>query len=153
MHPHGSKLLRGIFIGYHQQAGGYWSKDYMIVDWEDMHQATHISQVTVRRINSKQVFPQISDDGNWTFPCPTGELFQPMPMGENSLSDTHRRNRTGSISARPIPWKTNVDVDLQPRDNEEKETATTGEDMTYPLRQESGSGYNYVDQDWPTFGR
>ena len=41
----GSKLKDGIFIGYHQQAGGGWSGDLIVCDVEQILNANHTSEM------------------------------------------------------------------------------------------------------------
>ena len=38
-HKFGDKLLAGIFMGYDQRAGGGWSGDLLVVDWEELENA------------------------------------------------------------------------------------------------------------------
>jgi hypothetical protein len=39
LHGFGNKTLDGIFLGYQQQAGGGWSGDLLILDWEEIRDA------------------------------------------------------------------------------------------------------------------
>jgi len=56
LHKFGTKMLTGVFVGYDQQAGGYWSNDLKVVDQErrechrDSHQAIQC-QGNPRRTN------------------------------------------------------------------------------------------------------
>jgi len=54
-HQMGEKLLDGIFVGYHQFAGGAWSGDLEIIDWDDMAKATHVNQVHKKRFKAAEV--------------------------------------------------------------------------------------------------
>ena len=47
-HAFGSKALPGIFLGHSQQAGGGWSGDLYVLDWEELAAATHFSDVHVK---------------------------------------------------------------------------------------------------------
>ena len=57
LHGFGSKVLSGIFMGYVQQAGGTWSGDLWVVDWEELEQAEHFSEVTIKRFKAEEVRP------------------------------------------------------------------------------------------------
>jgi hypothetical protein len=54
----GDKLLPGIFVGYEQRAGGGWSRNLLIIDWEQMDTADRKSQVHTRTVHYKEVFVQ-----------------------------------------------------------------------------------------------
>ena len=41
LHAFGERVLPGIFVGYTQHAGGGWSGDLEIVDWEEIAHAEH----------------------------------------------------------------------------------------------------------------
>ena len=75
-HAMSNKQLPGIFLGYKQQAGGGWSGDLMVVDWEQMYGASSINEVHIKELRSKEVTPIITN-GVWRFPCATGALRQP----------------------------------------------------------------------------
>ena len=49
-HKYGNKTLSGVFIGYDQRAGGDWSGDYLVVDWEELEQAGNAREVHVKRV-------------------------------------------------------------------------------------------------------
>ena len=36
LHQFGLKVLSGIFMGYHQHAGGGWSGDVFVADWSEV---------------------------------------------------------------------------------------------------------------------
>ncbi|MDP7647377.1 MAG: DNA (cytosine-5-)-methyltransferase, partial [Candidatus Woesearchaeota archaeon] len=76
LHGMGERRLQGIFVGYVQHAGGGWSGDLEIVDWEELDEATHISQVYVKRFKAKEVEP-VMYDGEFHFPLAEGDLSQP----------------------------------------------------------------------------
>ena len=44
-HQLGSKVLSGIFLGYDQKAGGGWSGDLLVADWDQMKIAEHFSDM------------------------------------------------------------------------------------------------------------
>ena len=52
---YGPKTLSGIFVGYDQQAGGSWSGDLRVADWDDLEQAESAASVRIRRIGAKEV--------------------------------------------------------------------------------------------------
>ena len=56
MHPFGTKLLPGIFIGYYLEDGGRWhpsNGDLFVADWEDIKSADRASEIPIRRISHK----------------------------------------------------------------------------------------------------
>ena len=56
MAPFGSKTLPGVFIGYHEHKGGYFSGDLMIADWEDIWAADRVSDIPIRRLPYQEVY-------------------------------------------------------------------------------------------------
>ena len=56
-HQFGNKLLSGIFMGYEEHAGGGWAGDLHILDWEELDNASHISQLKLKRLKADEVFP------------------------------------------------------------------------------------------------
>ena len=74
-HAMSTKQLPGIFLGYKQQAGGGWSGDLMVVDWEEMF-ASSLSQIHLKELRSREVTPILNNDV-WRFPCASGALRQP----------------------------------------------------------------------------
>ena len=53
----GNKLLSGIFVNYDQRAGGGWTGDVYVADWEQIENAHSIHDITPTRHNAKEVFP------------------------------------------------------------------------------------------------
>ena len=51
----GEKKLPGIFLGYEQHAGGGWSEDVWILDWENVENAETVSDITPKRFK----FPEV----------------------------------------------------------------------------------------------
>lgn len=70
------KTLRGIFAGYIQRAGGGWSGDLKVYDWEQMENSEHISDVHPRTIKGAEVFPTMYGN-SFHFPLAEGDLKQP----------------------------------------------------------------------------
>jgi len=78
LHPLGRSTLRGIFLGYKQQAGGGWSQDVDIIDWEEIDTAEHKARVYPRTCHYKEINIQKElNTGNFIFPLANGELNQP----------------------------------------------------------------------------
>ena len=64
----GAKTLSGIFLGYALNAGGIWNGDYWILDWQQVHNADHVSHIHPRRIKHKEVFPVYLNGNRFRFP-------------------------------------------------------------------------------------
>ena len=77
MHPMGSKVLSGVFLGYKQRMGGDWSGDLYVADWEDFEKADHVGNIPVRPIKAAEVTPTWYS-GDFRFPLATGTLRQPL---------------------------------------------------------------------------
>ena len=46
-HKFGSKVLSGVFMGYHQFARGGWSGDLLLADWEAIENAESYIEIYV----------------------------------------------------------------------------------------------------------
>ena len=103
MHPRGSQLLKGILIGYDQRSGGQWSGDLLIADWEQLSLVSESSQVRLKRIDAREVFPE-TRDGKYRFPCAEGVLAQP-----NGFERTGSRQRNRQTVT--IEWRGSHDPD------------------------------------------
>ena len=55
MHKFGVKTLSGAFVGYLQQAGGGWSGDLVIADWEEIENAETASEIYTKRFKTAEV--------------------------------------------------------------------------------------------------
>jgi hypothetical protein len=55
LHQFGSKVLSGIFVGYDQQAGGGWSGDLLVVDWDQVEIAEHFNDIYIKRFKAAEV--------------------------------------------------------------------------------------------------
>ena len=76
VHQFGSKLLWGIFLGYEQQEGGGWNGDLLFLDWEQIENALHLSDIHIKRFRASEVtVPKVG----WSFrlPLAEGALRQP----------------------------------------------------------------------------
>ena len=76
VHQFGSKVLSGIFLGYDQQEGGGWSGDLMVLDWEEIENASHFSDIHIKRFKSSEVNVHKVGE-NFRFPLAEGVLRQP----------------------------------------------------------------------------
>ena len=77
VHQFGVKTLKGIFMGYEQQAGGGWgSKDLLIIDSEELENAEHTSEVKIKRFRASEIIAVMEDD-SFSFPVAEGNLSQP----------------------------------------------------------------------------
>ena len=73
----GEKVLDGIFVGYKIHAGGGWSKQLKIVDWEDIERNEHHSTVPIKEIHHQEVIVVRNaggQDEDYTFPVENGSL-------------------------------------------------------------------------------
>ena len=77
LHQLGPKTLPGIFVGYDTQAGGNWSEDLIIVDWDEMDRAERVSEITTKRFHHKEIRPIMTASNQFKFPLIDGELNQP----------------------------------------------------------------------------
>ena len=75
MHPMGPPKLRGIFMGYHLNEGGFFIGDALVADWEDIEQAERVSDIPIRRLKDKEVFPKMYNK-TFRFPFKEGILSQ-----------------------------------------------------------------------------
>ena len=74
----GTKLRKGIFVGYDQISGGGWSGDLYVLDCNQLSSAQAIYDVYVRRIKAEEVFADKDAVGNFVFPCADGSQNQPL---------------------------------------------------------------------------
>ena len=65
-------------MGYHQQQGGGWSGDLLLIDQEKLNDAEHVSDVYVKRLKAPEVFPTLIN-GSDVFPLVEGSIAQPGP--------------------------------------------------------------------------
>ena len=83
----GDKMLTGLFLGYHQQAGGGWSGDLLLIDAEEVAAATHFSDIHIKRFKAAEVSPILKDSekkDSFCFPLAEGKIKQP---GTSHLTD------------------------------------------------------------------
>ena len=78
LHKMGKKTLLGIHAGYSQRHGGGWNEDLLIYDQEEIAAAENASEVYIKRVFHKTVFP-LKEEGKFTFPLARGDLSQPGP--------------------------------------------------------------------------
>ena len=83
---------RPIFVGYHQNAGGGWSGDVLIHDWEDIESATHSSDIHTKRFKAAEIKP-VKVGGEFRFPLFEGDLSQPGQRAKDSRRQTTRAKR------------------------------------------------------------
>ena len=76
LHKFGEKVLSGIFIGYVQDAGGGWSGDLEVADWEEIQDAGMPSEIHTKRFKAKEI-TVIKVAGKFRFPLAGGDLKQP----------------------------------------------------------------------------
>ena len=93
LHQFGSKLLSGIFLGYEQQEGGGWSGDLLVLDWEEIEQAEHFSDIHIKRFKASEVETS-KLSGKFRFPLAEGLIRQ--PGSERHLTPRKRRSSSKS---------------------------------------------------------
>jgi len=76
LHQFGSKVISGIFLGYEQQEGGGWSGDLLVLDWEEIENASHFSDIHIKRFKHSEVSTAKVGD-NFRFPLAEGVIRQP----------------------------------------------------------------------------
>ena len=88
----GSKVLSGIFLGYEEQEGGGWSGDLLILDWEEIENAEHISDIHIKRFKAAEIdVVEIGTD--FRLPLAEGIIRQPG-------SDRHKAPRVRRSSSK-----------------------------------------------------
>ena len=115
LHQFGVKTLKGIFIGYEQQAGGGWSKDLLFIDTEELEAAEFVSDVSVKRMRNQEVLA-VMDGDSFCFPVAEGDLQQP---GEARVVPRRVRNRS---RAQP-PQEANHDEEAEPAGRDPRQPA------------------------------
>ena len=91
-HQMADKWLSGIFAGYKQHAGGGWAKNLWVIDWDELNESKHISQVYLRDLPSDQVWPQMNGE-KFIFPLINGDLNQPGLKATEMSRRAVRRSR------------------------------------------------------------
>jgi hypothetical protein len=81
VHKFGKSTLEGIFLGYHQHAGGGWSGDLLVADVDALEGADDTSDIYTKRIKAEEVIPIQGKGGKGTFVLPLvdGKVKQPGP--------------------------------------------------------------------------
>ena len=51
----GLKTISSVFVGCDQRAGGNWSGDYLIADWDEIEQAETAREIHVHRVKETNV--------------------------------------------------------------------------------------------------
>ena len=86
---YGDKTLSGLFIGYKQRAGGSWSGDVLVIDWEEIDTADSAREVHVKTVAAKEIITTTP----FRFPLSEGICRQPSTRSS-------QRHRTKSRNAR-----------------------------------------------------
>ena len=76
LHQLGKKMLSGIFLGYEQQAGGGWSGDLMVADWQQIETAGLRSDIHINRFKAEEI-EVVKRNDRHVFPITEGNLFCP----------------------------------------------------------------------------
>ena len=74
----GDKLLRGIFVGYAQQAGGGWNGDVEVIDAFDLTNAQEVSEVYTKRVSADEIVIDKDVHGDFIFPIISEDWVQPI---------------------------------------------------------------------------
>ena len=72
----GKKMLSGIFIGYVQQAGGGWTGDLYIADWQQIEQAEYSTDIHIKRFKAEEV-EVVWRNATCCFPIAADDLLLP----------------------------------------------------------------------------
>ena len=96
MHPFGGKRLKGIFMGYYLDEGGYHHGDVFVADWVDFANAERVREIVLRRLNSKEVDLSYDPKGIIRFPIAEGKLNQPATL----INSTRQRAIVSAIVLR-----------------------------------------------------
>ena len=91
VHKFGKQMLDGIFLGYHQIAGGGWSGDLVVVDVEALEEADACHELYTKRIKAEEVIP-VAGKGSSKFllPLVDGTVKQPGPDQKREVSRQRR---------------------------------------------------------------
>ena len=104
--------MPGVFLGYSQQAGGGWSGDLLLADWEALSACTDVKDFPIKRFKHKEVTP-IMDGDSFRFPAAEAKRKQ---AGDDILELPSSNPFDGSSSA---PSAEAVDDDSPPGDAKE----------------------------------
>ena len=96
--------MKGIFSGYHTNAGGGWSGDLYVIDWESLANAKSYWEVYPRRVKHAEVMVDGIEDNKFVFPVRSGQLRQP-------LEDLRLGNEHSSPEVNPA---TGEEEDIEP---------------------------------------
>ena len=98
VHQFGDKTISGIFLGYDQQEGGGWSGDLLVLDWEQIENALHFSDIHIKRFRAAEVHaPKVS--GEFRYPLAEGALRQ--PGSERHKAPRKRRTPSSEVRGEP----------------------------------------------------
>ena len=94
--------LPGIFVGYDQKAGGGFSGDLLLVDWDEMQDfdSPNALKDSLRRVSAAEVLAIRGADGLYKFPCQEGRLKQ--GTLDDKLDDDERYHRRKRLERKPV---------------------------------------------------
>jgi hypothetical protein len=113
LRKYGNKTLSGVFIGYDQRAGGDWSGDCLVVDWEELEQAENAREVHVKRVKEVN---KLTLNGKLRFPLAEGILSQPAPGAAGS------KKQPRLTTTRPVTKPETLPNNLRKNARNRKET-------------------------------
>jgi len=102
LHSMAHKTLPGIFLGYVQHAGGGWSGDVNVLDWEELDKADYVSQCNIRRFKAEEVHA-VKPGGKFIFPLAEGDLRQPGDEQAQYRRSIRQRRKRKEREARGDP--------------------------------------------------
>ena len=85
-------MIEGIFMGYHQQCGGGWSGDLLVLDRETVEQVDNLHELYVKRIKAEEVIPVYKDDKRTKFILPLAEGLATQP-GQDRRKEARDQRR------------------------------------------------------------
>jgi hypothetical protein len=113
-------------MGYDQQAGGGWSGDLLVADWDQIENAEYPSEIYIRRLKSAEI-EVVKNGDNFRFPLAHGELRQPG-------SDRHKNRPKRPRRARgdPAPEDKEDEEEVKSSSSEEAPPAPAVDDHEQP---------------------
>jgi len=102
-------MRRAIFLGYDQHAGGGWSGDLLVADWEEVASAQSSSEIHIKKFKQKELnatlvgkepYKALNGVMSFRFPVAEGVLRQPgadhLDTGQSDPFDRAGGNSTPS---------------------------------------------------------
>ena len=131
LHEMGEKKLPGIFLGYHELAGGIESGWTHVALWHHFENATSARDIEPRKISAHTVDP-IQRDGSFIFPLKEGLLIQPSPGQKRKLRQ-HSYVDWDAVDEDDEEEQDTVEDDIDEPKRDFPDTVADGHDELQPL--------------------